>query len=226
MNFSYLLIFLLAVNCSCSTQKDQNPKTLIHSITSGLIKNNTIPFPLYLTDKLENRLDLEKKYSNNLFIIHTGHILKPELSKEENEKNLYLLSTEGFNLVNLTLEDFIVADNQSIDFEKHDSLLFLNSSIIDLNLDHLISAKNISAQFIFQGMAFIGLSDDKINPNLNKEKFIINDYVLSILKVKNNVLKTNPQHNLKSFIIVHSLGNEINDVMLRLPPSFINLLAD
>lgn len=216
----------MALNCSCSTQKNQVPNVLIPSVTSGLIKNNSIPFPLYFTDKFEKRVDLEKKYSNNLFIIHTGHILKAELPKEENEKNLQILSMGGFNLVNLTLEDFAIANGQGINFEKYDSLSFLNSSIVDLSIEGPVTSKNISSQFIFQGIAFIGLSDDKIHPSLINEKFIINDHVLSILKIKKNVLKENPQHDLKSFIIVHSLGSEINDVMLRLPPSFINLLAD
>lgn len=226
MNFIFFLLISVVLSTSCSTQKNENSSLFKTLSSSGLIKKKSIPFPIYFTNKPEKRIDLEKKYSNNLFIMHTGHILKAELSKEENENNLAVLAMGGFNLINLTLEDFIIADNQGINFEKFDNLSFINSSVINLNLDNLVAAKNISSQFIFKGIAFIGLSDEKIGPKLNKDKFIIDDHVLAILKVKKNVLNENPMHDLKSFIIVHSLGNEISNVITRLPPFFTTLLTD
>lgn len=189
------------------------------------MKSSIAPFPIYLTDKLENRVELEKKYSSDIYLVHTGHILKPNLSKEENEKNLSELSTSGFNLINLTLEDFLIAESQGINFENV-YLPFINSSVIDLSTDELAVAKNISSYVIYGGVAFIGLSDTKLDKKYSQEKYIINDYVLSILKVKKAALKANPQQTLGNFVIIHNLGNEINDVMLRLPPSFINSLAD
>lgn len=225
MNFLSSLILLVLLFTSCSHQKPSNNVSFI-TASNGLMKNKIAPFPIYLTDKLENRGDLEKKYSNDIFIVHTGHILKPDLSKEENEKQLKALSECGFNLVNLTLEDFIIADNQGIHFEDFDNISFINSSVIDLNLDSLASAKNISSSLVLDEVAFIGLSDTKLNKKLSKEKFIISDYVLSILKVKKAALKMPPTQSIKSFIIIHNLGSEINDVMVRLPPTFINSLAN
>jgi hypothetical protein len=190
------------------------------------MKNDLATFPIYFTDHPENRSDLVSKYGSRLFLIHTGHILKAELSKEENEKNLQALAGLGFNLINLTLEDFIVADTQQINLENFNDLAFINSSIIDLNVDGLVTAKNIAPSIQYEGMAFIGLSDEKLAPTLAQEKFIISDYVLSILKVKKSVLKTNPTHDLKSFIIIHTLDDKINDIMLRLPPSLTNANPD
>jgi hypothetical protein len=186
--------------------------------------NSPVSFPIYLTNSLVKREELEKKFSHEIFIIHTGHILKPDLPKLENEKNLEILSSNGINLVNLTLEDFIIADFQGINFENYNQA-FLNSSVIDLSLDALISAKNISSYAIHGTMAFVGLSDKNLDDKSNI-KYIVDDYVLSILKVKKTALKSNLSAPITSFIIIHTLGTEINDVMTRLPPLFINSLAN
>jgi hypothetical protein len=178
-----------------------------------------------LIDELENKAELEKKLARSLFIIHTGHILKPNLAKEENEKSLTKLSSLGIDLVNLTLEDFVIAESQGIDFENYNQT-FLNSSVVDLNKDTLAAGKNIVSYNVHEGVAFIGLSDTKLDKKLPKEKFIISDYVLSILKVKKTALKTATPTTINSFILIHTLGSEINEVMSRLPPSFINSLAD
>ncbi len=216
---SFCLFFLI----SCS----HTPKTNSFAITassSGLMKNHIIPFAVYLTDSLEDRTSLEKKYEKKLFIIHTGHILDPKLTKTENVAQLENLVNKGFDLVNLALEDIIIADVQDIKFDQYNQT-FLNSSVIDLSQDSLVSAKNIVPKYIHDSIAFIGLSDDALEKKLPKEKFIISDYVLAILKVKKEVMK-NTNNPIKSFVIIHSLGSDINDIMSRLPPSFINSLAD
>ncbi len=217
---SILYLILLVVLFSCSHAPTERGIT-IASASSGLMKNQIASFPVYLTDTLEGRTSLEKKYSNDVFIIHTGHILKPNLSKAQNEKNLETLSSLGIDLVNLTLEDFVIAEAQGIDFEKYNQT-FLNSSVIDLNLDALATGKNIVSYDIHKGVAFIGLSDKKLDKKLSQEKYIISDYVLSILKVKKTALKTATPTTINSFVLIHTLGSEIKSVMERLPPSFIN----
>jgi hypothetical protein len=195
--------------------------------TNGLMKNMPTDFPVYLTDTLIFRDDLEKKHGKNIFIVHTGHLLNPKASKIENEILLESLSARGIDLFNLTLEDFVIADLQGISFDKY-SQNFLNSSVIDLSIDDLVSAKNIKALEIHNDVAFIGLSDTRIEKSVDsesvREKYIIDDYVLSILKNKRLTVATNPP--IRSFIIIHTLGDVINDVMVRLPPNFINSLAD
>ncbi len=136
------------------------------------------------------------------------------------------MATQGFNLVNLSLEDFVIANTQGINFENFETLSFINSSVIDLSLDNLATAKNISPFIFHDGVTFIGLSDAKIDKKLTHDKFILSDYVLSVLKAKREALKIAPADTLNSFVIIHTLGSEINDVMVRLPPSFINSLAD
>ena len=218
-----VFIFIL-LSSSCSNQPTKTGVSIISS-SIGLMKNTQANFPIFLTDTLVNRIDLEKKYSNDIFIIHTGHILNPKLSKAENEANLKKLKGLEINLVNLTLEDFVVAESQGISFDNYDQA-FLNSSIIDLNLDALATAKSITPYYVHGSMGFIGLSDNKIDSKLPNEKFIINDYVLSILKIKKIALKSTSHAPINSFILIHTLGNEINNIMERLPPSFINSLAD
>jgi hypothetical protein len=224
MKSTFLLFIISLFLFSCSHQPSRGVS--IVAPTSGLMKNSLAPFSVYLTDTLVNRTDLEKKYSGPLYIVHTGHILSPKLSKDENEKNLNSLITLGINLVNLTLEDFIIAELQGIKFENYNQK-FLNSSVIDVNLDGLVKAKNINSYETSEGMAFLGLSDKRLDKKLikeeTKEKYIINDYVLSILKVKKTALQNSP---VNSFVIIHTLGNEINEVMTRLPPSYINSLAN
>lgn len=227
MKIIFFIISFLVI--SCSHQPTNTGISIVASSSTGLMKNKLAPFPILLTDSLVNRAELEKKYTSDIFIIHTGHILKPSLSKEENEKTLQSLSTFGINLVNLTLEDFIIAESQGINFADYNQT-FLNSSVIDLNIDALASAKNINSYDVHEGMAFIGLSDNKVDKKFSKdkfkEKFIISDYVLSVLKVKRIALKSDNPTAIQSFIIIHTLGKEINEVMERLPPSFINSLTN
>ena len=221
-----LFLVMLTFLFSCSHQPSDNGISIVAS-SAGLMKNKQVPVPVFLTDTFINRKELEKKYSSDVYIIHTGHILKPTLTKVENEKNLEHLSNLGINLVNLTLEDFVIAESQGINFENYNQK-FLNSSVIDLTLDGLAAAKNISSYQILDTVAFIGLSDRIIDKKLalekSKEKYIVNDYVLAILKIKKTALKSTTP--LNSFIIIQTIGNEINDVMARLPPSFTNSLAD
>ena len=223
-----LISIILVTLISCSHQPARTGIS-IEASTIGLVKNHLAPFPIYLTDAPVNRKELEKKYSTDVYIIHTGHVLKPDLTKAENEKNLENLSTLGMNLVNLTLEDFVIAETQGIHFDNY-NLQFLNSSVIDLSLDSLATAKNINGYQPFGTIAFIGLSDKNLNKKLSqdnaKSKYMVADYVLSILKVKKTALKNSNTGPFSSFIIIQTIGAEINDVMARLPPTFTNSLAD
>lgn len=217
-----LLFLVLVVSCSHSKS---SKGVSIATATSGLMKNHLASFPIYLTETLQPRAELEKKYSSDLFIIHLGHLLKPNLTKEQNEKTLASLKSHGFNLVNLTLEDFAIAEAQGIRFEDYEQT-FLNSTVVDLSQDNLALAKNIIPYDVHNGIAFIGLSDNNLEKSFPQAKYIISDYVLSILKVKKTALKTATPTTINSFILIHSLGNGINEVMERLPPSFINSLTD
>lgn len=221
---SVFSVMLLSVLFSCS-HTPSNSGISITTATTGLMKNHIAPFPIYLTETMEERGTLEKKYTKDLFIVHTGHVLKPNLTKAQNEKILENLSSLGINLVNLTLEDFAIAEAQGINFENYNQT-FLNSSVVDLNLDNLATGKNIHSYEVHDGIAFIGLSDKILDKKLSNEKYLISDYVLSILKVKKTALKSANPATINSFVIIHKLGAGINEVMERLPPSFINSLAE
>lgn len=214
----------LSFYTSCSHKQLDN-KISIETATNGLMKNSFVPYPIYLTDKLESKNSLEKDYSAHVFLIHTGHLLKANLSKSENEKILTSISSLGFDLVNLSLEDFKIAELQGIHFSDYNQI-FLNSSVIDLNSDTLATEKNVVSYVINNGIAFVGLSDRKVSDNLASEKYIIDDYVLSVLKIKKAILRASPPKTLRSFVIVHTIGSEIDEVMERLPPDFINSKAN
>ena len=197
----------------------------ITSHSKGLLKTSLAPFPIYLMDTLESRTVLEEKYSKDILIIHTGHILDPKKSKTENEQVLNSLSERGIDVVNLTLEDFSIALKQNINFENYPQS-FLNSSVIDLGTDALVSAKNISSYYTHENIAFVGLSDRKASDNLPTEKFIVEDYVLSILKNKKKMINDFGEKHPANFIIVHNIGEEIKEVLERLPPTFLNSLTN
>lgn len=214
----------------CSSTKENNSVSITPA-TLGVVKNNSIEFPLYLTNKIENRADVERKTSSNVYIVHTGHFLNPNLSKQENEAILESFSGSGINAINIALEDFIIADKLGISFDKY-AYKFLNSSVVDLNEDNIISKNNIAPYVIHRGVAIIGLSDQRLDKSLNGDKFLVSDYVLAILRAKKAAIKESTsqpdaEFPLKSFVLVHTIDHDIMQAVLeRLPPNFINSLAD
>lgn len=228
-NLSLLLLASLVIFSSCSSSQKRNSVSITPAST-GILKNPNITFPLYLTDKIEKKSDVEAKTNSSVFIIHTGHILKADASKTQNEATLESLTGKGIDVVNLSMEDFIIADAQGISFEKYPQQ-FLNSSVVDLNEDNFIKKTNVSPYIIHDGVALIGLSDKKIDKKLSMEKFLVSDYVLAVLRARKSALKdatvdTTPPNPLRSYVIVHTIGSDINEVMERLPSNFINSLAN
>jgi hypothetical protein len=105
--------------------------------------------------------------------------------------------------------------------------MFLNSSVMDLNEDNFIEKKNIVPFFIYNNVAFVGLSDKKVDPLLSVDKFLVSDYVMAVLRAKKSAVGAKgSSSNPKSFVIVHTIGPEIIEVMERLPTNFINSLAN
>lgn len=223
------LIFVILLIAACSSGQQKNTVS-ISTASSGVLKNHNLNFPLYLTDKVETKDTVINKTSENVFIVHTGHLLKANATKAQNEAVLESLTGKGIDVVNLSIEDFIIADQQEISFEKYPQK-FLNSSVVNLNEDNIIAKNNIAPFIVHDGVALIGLSDKNIDKLLSMDKFLVSDYVLAVLRarkgaLKNTSLAANASAPLHSFVIVHTMGSEINDVMERLPPNFINSLAD
>ena len=226
---STLCLGIMFFTASCSSAPKRDTISMVMA-SSGLVENNSIPFPLYLTDKIESRFEIEKKTANNVFIVYTGHILKADSSKAKNEEILASLINTGIDVINLTIEDFIIADSQGISFEKYPQQ-FLNSSVVDLNEDNFVNKININPFIIHDNVALIGLSDKKLDKNLSLEKFLVSDYALAILRAKKAVLENrrvqkDKDNFLNSFVIIHTIGSDINEVMERLPSNFINSLAN
>ena len=226
---SILCLATMTFIISCSNTPKRNQVSIVMA-SLGPVENKSIPFSLYLTDKLESRSEVENKTSNNVFIVHTGHILSASLSKKQNEEVLTSLINKGINVVNLSIEDFIIADAQGISFEKYPQQ-FLNSSVVDLNEDNFIKKSNINPYYIHEGVALIGLSDKKLDKKFSMDKFLVSDYTMAVLRAKKSVLKdsryeSNNENSVNSFVIIHTLGAEINEVMERLPSNFINSLAN
>ncbi|MBY0415054.1 MAG: hypothetical protein K2Q18_12865, partial [Bdellovibrionales bacterium] len=182
-------------------------------------------FPLYLINEVESKQEIAAKVAPNVFVVHTGHILKPNFTKEQNEEILKSLSEKNIDLVNLTVEDFTIAANQEIALNKYPQK-FLSSSIIDINEDSFIAKTNITPYIIHEGVAFIGLSDKNLTLPMVMDKFLVSDYVLAVLRAKKLAFLANPKMIVKSYVIVHTIGSDIGEVMERLPPNFINSLAN
>ncbi len=210
---STLLIFLIA---SCSHEYKRSTVTITPT-NLGIVKNPAISMPLYFT--------LDANDSNapaDSLKIHLGHFLKAHLNKDQNLEILKNLEDKNFHLINLSLEDIAIAESQSIKFSNFKKLVFLNSSVTDLNKDDLYIDTNIVPYYAFEDAVLIGLSDFEIDKKVQSSRFIFNDYVYSILRIK----KLTKTKNYKSYIIIHHIGDKINEVMDRLPPTFINSLAN
>ena len=225
-----VLIFVILLISACSSGQKKNTIS-ISTASSGVLKNHNLNFPLYLTDKVETKDTVVNKTSENVFIVHTGHLLKANATKTQNEAVLESLTGKGIDVVNLSIEDFIIADQQEISFEKYPQK-FLNSSVVNLNEDNIIAKNNISPFIVHDGVALIGLSDKNIDKLLSMDKFLVSDYVLAVLRARKGALKNTSlaadtsSAPLHSFVIVHTMGSEINELMERLPHNFINSLAD
>jgi hypothetical protein len=190
----YFILFSILLLSSCSHQKSNN-FTIAH----------------YKDEK------------NSPLKIHRGHFINPFVSKTENEKILYELQSENYDIVNLSLEDLITTENQQINLENYSKLVFLNSSIIDATTDQLFKTANTKPYIVDRNTIYIGISDQKFSSILQNERFLVSDYIASIFKIK----KQTKELNLNDFILIHHLGSEeINEVFERLPPQFINSLAN
>jgi hypothetical protein len=88
-------------------------------------------------------------------------------------------------------------------------------------MDDLYKKTNVLPYYAMEEVVFIGLSDNQYIKPLNTNRFLINDNVYSVLKIK----KQTREKKYKSYILIHHLGNEITDIMNRLPPTFIDSLA-
>lgn len=220
------MAFMMLLGFSCSTSEQSSNGIPISTVSEGVVKKPEMDFPLYLTNKIEDRAEVVAKTSTEVFIVHTGHLLNPLFTKEQNEETLTSLKDKGIDLVNLTLEDFIVANNQGINLENYPQK-FLNSSVMDLQVDNFITLKNVSPFFAHGNVVFVGISDKVVDPSLTLDKFMVSDYVLSVLRARKMALGgKNPIFSPKAFVIVHNIGSEINEVMDRLPSNFINSLAN
>lgn len=221
--FKIGLIAILGMTLSsCSTSSAKKSLVSISTASEGLVKDSSLNFPLYLTNKLESSEKIRKEFGEKTFVVHTGHILKPLASKKENEDILHSLVGLGINVVNLSLEDFVIANLQEISFESYPQK-FLNSSVVNLNEDSIIAKSNVTPFIVNNGVALLGLSDNKLHESLEMEQFLVSDYVLAVLKARKAANKVG---NLHSFIIIHAIGSDINDVLERLPPNFLNSLTD
>jgi hypothetical protein len=148
--------------------------------------------------------------------------LDAKLSKDANEEILTTLENKNYSLINLTLNDLLIAQSQGINLEKFGKLIFLNSSIFDLEKDGLVAGSNIVPYYVLNGICFIGLSDSTLDSKIPSGHFIINDYVLSLLKIKQQSEKENPS----SFVVIHKLGKEFESISERLPAEFRALLTN
>jgi hypothetical protein len=212
----YLFFIFLIFIASCSHESKR--KTVTISTTSlGTFTNEAISLPMLITNEIKTSLTEEK-----ILKIHQGHFLGAKLSKEENIQILKDLENANFHLVNLSLSDIAIAEHQEIDLTQFKKLIFLNSTVTDINRGDLYSNINILPYYIFEDAVFIGLSDHVIDSSIPTNRFLFNDHVFSILKVK----KVTSDRQFKSYIIIHHINDEINTIMDRLPPSFINSLAN
>ncbi len=212
----FVTTFLIFFIASCSHEYKRNTVTITPT-NLGIVKNPAISMPLYFT--------LDANDSNaptDSLKIHLGHFLKAHLSKDKNLEILKNLEDKKFHLVNLSLEDIAIAESQNIKFSNFQKLIFLNSSVSDLNKDDLYTDTNVVPYYAFEDAVLIGLSDIEVDKKVQSSRFIFNDYVYSILRIK----KLTKAKNYKSYIIIHHIGDKINEVMDRLPPTFINSLAN
>ena len=227
-----LSTLLLTILVSCSST--QTPMAPITPAANGLMTGKNLSFPLLLTKEIKTKEEIIKETSDDVFIIYIGHLLDASKSKKENEKKLKELEKNDYDLVNLNIEDILIAEIQGLSFD-HYKLSFLNSSVIDIKKDNLFRTKRVVPFVMYRDTVFVGLSDNQTTDSLlNNDltnSFIVNDYVLSILQARklamndlknlNKKLGKKEQKNIKSFVIVHDLGTNMTEVMDRLPPHFL-----
>lgn len=212
-----IVLSFLIILASCSHQPNRATFN-IASANKGLIKNSSLEFPLFISQNL-----IEKDLPKEALLVHRGHFLIKTNTKEANEAILHQLEDNNFHLINLSLDDLAIAIEQSIQFNQFKKLIFLNSTISEVSKDQLYNEENVVPYYIYNDIVFIGLTDKNISKDVNTDNWLVNDYVFSILKIK----KITKEKNIKSYMLIHNLSiNEMTEIMERLPPTFINSLAD
>jgi hypothetical protein len=219
-----LSIASLMILLSACSSKSQKNTVSISTASVGVAKNSQIHFPLVLVDRIENKSLHLEKLGEDVLVIHTGHFLKATASKDENVKILNQIIEAKIDYVNLAIEDFIIADQLGIDLEAY-NIKFLNSSVVNLNEDNIIEKTNIKPFYFHDDVTIMGLSDKNIDKLLSLDKYIVSDHVLALIRARK--LASKQQTSPSNIVIIHTmLPAEINEVMDRLPPNFINSLAD
>ena len=222
LNF-ILLISILIFLSSCSYLSQKKPVS-ISTASMGVIKNSHIHFPIVLVDRIETKHLNSEKYGRDVVIVHTGHFFKANVTKEENLKILNQMIESKIDYVNLAIEDFIIAEQLSIDLEAYD-IKFINTTVVDLNEDNIIEKKNIKPFYVHEDILLMGLSDKNVDKLLLLDKYIVSDYVLALMRARKMAFKL--QSSTSNILIIHTMhSDEINEILDRLPPNFINSLTD
>ena len=209
-----LLLFFTFTSCS---HHEPNGKISVSSNSKGLVKNINLEHPMFITNNIN-----EENAPTEAIKIHQGHFLSINNSPAVNESILTTLENKNFHLVNLTLEDIAVAENQKINFENYKKLIFLNSTVTDTTRDDFYTKANVMPFYVLGDVVFMGLSDNTLDKKINNSRFLLNDYVFSILKIK----RLTKNSHFKSYILIHNLQSNIDSIMARLSPDFVNSLAD
>lgn len=231
---SLITVFTLLSFVSCASNSPEGTVS-ITTAQNGVFTGEQLSFPLYITDKNISKDDVKKEMGNDVLFVYQGPILDAKKTKEENLKSLALIKLNQYDLVNLNLEDLLVAKTQDINLDTT-GLNFINTSIEDIKLDKTYRSKKVAPFALYKDVIILGLSGPKLSPDfINADvinEYHVGDYALSILKTRKeislltapNPKKKNKKEQLKiqSFIIIHDLGSDINDVTSRLPPYFMD----
>lgn len=226
MKIINLILIGLVLNsfCSCSSSSPiSNFEKAEESV--AIYTGDAIDFPIKI---LHANNVSDKINDKEALVLYNDRVFNKTKSAQDNIKAFHAIESSSVQYIILSSEDLAIIESQNLNFEKSKTK-FINTGIYSSHNDQVLRNKFIVPYIIHKDAVVLGLTKETPAAQEENSDFYVADYALSLLQTKSEVdklLKKNKKKNekikSKSFLIVHDLGNAIDEIIERLPRHFIN----
>lgn len=219
------LILNIFWSCSTSTPVSNFEKT---EESVAIYTGDAIDFPVKV---LHQSTLANKNEDKDALVIYNDRIFSKTKSADENIKAFSAIEASSARYIILTVEDLAIIQAQNLKLDSS-KLKFINTGIYSSHNDQVLKNKFIVPYIVHKDVVVLGLTKETAAAQEEDSDFYVADYALALLQTKAEVDKVfakstsknkkNEKMKSKSFLIIHDLGNGIDEIIERLPKHFIN----